>query len=216
MVLDGPCTFILGPDETVEESPAGLAHHFLEETRSYWQDWVRTLAIPFDWQEEVIRAAITLKLCTFEDTGAVMAALTTSIPESPHSGRTWDYRYCWLRDAYFVIQALNRLGATRTMEGYLHYIDQIVARSGVESLQPLYRISGDAMLRNAGSTRWRVPGDGPGPRGQPGGTADSARCVRLGDPGGEPAFLRPATDPAGQPGVLRAAGSPRRARCGDL
>src|SRR5258706_854775 len=152
MVLDGPWTFILGPDETVEESPAGLAHHFLEESRSYWQDWVRTLAIPFDWQEEVIRAAITLKLCTFEDTGAVMAALTTSIPEGPGSGRTWDYRYCWLRDAYFVIQALNRLGATRTMEGYLHSIDQIVARSGVESLQPLYRISGDADAAERGIT----------------------------------------------------------------
>ncbi|MFO1402882.1 MAG: glycoside hydrolase family 15 protein, partial [Steroidobacteraceae bacterium] len=58
----------------------------------------------------------------------------------------WDYRYCWLRDAYFVVQALNRLGATRTMEGYLHYIDHIVARSSVGDLQPLYRINGDAQL----------------------------------------------------------------------
>jgi GH15 family glucan-1,4-alpha-glucosidase len=143
VVLDGPCTFILGPDGTIEEAPSVLAHTFLEETRTYWQEWVRTLAVPFDWQEEVIRAAITLKLCTYEDTGAVMAALTTSIPESPNSGRNWDYRYCWLRDSYFVVQALNRLGATRTMEGYLHYIDHIVARSGVGDLQPLYGITGD-------------------------------------------------------------------------
>ncbi len=84
---------------------------------------MRSLAIPFEWQDAVIRAAISLKLCTYEDTGAVLAALTTSIPEAPGSGRNWDYRYCWLRDSYFVIQALNRLGATRTMEGYLRYID---------------------------------------------------------------------------------------------
>jgi GH15 family glucan-1,4-alpha-glucosidase len=143
IVLEQPLTFILGPDETVEETPAILAHTQLRETRHYWQDWVRTLAVPFDWQEAVIRAAITLKLCTYEDTGAVLAALTTSIPESPNSGRNWDYRYCWLRDSFFVIQALNRLGATRTMEAYLHFIDNIVARSSVGELQPLYSIKGD-------------------------------------------------------------------------
>jgi GH15 family glucan-1,4-alpha-glucosidase len=142
-VLEQPVTFILGPDETIEQAPAALARSFLDETRHYWQDWVRTLAIPFDWQAEVIRAAITLKLCTYEDTGAVLAALTTSIPECPGSQRNWDYRYCWLRDSYFVIQALNRLGATRTMEAYLHFIDHIVARSSVGELQPLYGISGD-------------------------------------------------------------------------
>ena len=146
IVIDEPLVFILGPDESLDESPRVLALRLLAETRTYWQEWVRTLAVPFDWQEEVIRAAITLKLCTYEDSGAVLAALTTSIPESPGSGRTWDYRYCWLRDAYFVVQALNRLGATRTMEGYLHYIDEIVARTGAGSLRPLYRITGDAPL----------------------------------------------------------------------
>ena len=143
VVLDSPLTFILGPDDSVAEAPSVLANRLLEETRGYWQDWVRTLALPFEWQEQVIRAAITLKLCTFEDSGAVLAALTTSIPESADSGRNWDYRYCWLRDAYFVIQALNRLGATRTMEGYLHYIDHLVSRAGGAELQPLYRITGD-------------------------------------------------------------------------
>ena len=96
---------------------------------TYWQEWVRTLAVPADWQDAVIRAAITLKLCTYEDTGAVLAALTTSIPEAANSARNWDYRYCWLRDSYFVIQTLNRLGATRTMEAYLHFIDHIIAAS---------------------------------------------------------------------------------------
>ena len=143
-VLTHPLAFIIGPDETLQEAPATLARSFLEETRAYWQDWVRTLAISFDWQEAVIRAAITLKLCTYEDSGAVVAALTTSIPESAESGRNWDYRFCWLRDSFFVLQALNRLGATRTMEAYLHYFDHILARSSDGDLQPLYTIRGDS------------------------------------------------------------------------
>ncbi len=146
IVLNQPLSFIIGVDETLDEAPGALALRFLQETRNYWQEWVRTLALPFDWQEAVIRSAITLKLCTFEDTGAVLAALTTSIPESANSGRNWDYRYCWLRDAYFVVQALNRLGATRTMEGYLHFIDHIVAQSSVGALRPVYPILAEGAL----------------------------------------------------------------------
>ena len=108
--LDRPITLMLGPDETVEDPMEDLGRQWLEHTRAYWLDWVRTLAIPFEWQEQVIRAAITLKLCTYEDTGAVMAALTTSIPEAAGTQRNWDYRYCWLRDSLFTVQALNRLG----------------------------------------------------------------------------------------------------------
>jgi len=140
--LDRPITLMLGPDETVEDPMEDLGRQWLEHTRAYWLDWVRTLAIPFEWQEQVIRAAITLKLCTYEDTGAVMAALTTSIPEAAGTQRNWDYRYCWLRDAFFVIQALNRLGATRTMEGFLRYIDEVAAKGENEALKPLYRLAG--------------------------------------------------------------------------
>lgn len=138
--------FVLGIDESITESLAGLCNRFLEETRSYWRDWTRELAIPFEWQAAVIRAAITLKLCSFEDTGAVVAALTTSIPEAANSGRNWDYRYCWLRDSYFTIHALNGLGATRTMEGYLRYIANVVAAAGSAPLQPVYGISGETDL----------------------------------------------------------------------
>ena len=141
-VVDSPVAFILGVDQTIEEPPQALAVSLLEDTREYWQDWVRGLWIPYDWQDAVIRAAISLKLCSYEDTGAVLAALTTSIPESPDSGRNWDYRYCWLRDAYFTIQALNRLGATRTMEGYLRFIDRVVAARGDSEIPPLFSIAG--------------------------------------------------------------------------
>jgi GH15 family glucan-1,4-alpha-glucosidase len=143
MILDAPVAFILAPDETVEESPLALGHSWLNQTREYWQEWIRGLAVPFDWQDAVIRAAITLKLCTYEDTGAVLAALTTSIPEIRGSQRNWDYRFCWLRDSFFVVQALNRLGATRTMEAFLRYLDQTVAGQPAADLQPLYGIAGE-------------------------------------------------------------------------
>ncbi|MGE5744707.1 MAG: glycoside hydrolase family 15 protein, partial [Gemmatimonadota bacterium] len=103
------------------------------------------LGIPFEWQDAVIRAAITLKLNAYEDTGAVIAAVTTSIPEAVDSGRNWDYRYCWLRDGYFVVNALNRLGATRTMERYLGYIVNVVAAAPEGRLLPVYGIGGRAV-----------------------------------------------------------------------
>src|ERR1019366_8517378 len=144
-VLDDTLAFILGPDETVHESVPMLAQRLLDSTREYWNDWVRSLAVPFEWQEAVIRAAITLKLCSYEDTGAIIAAITTSIPESANSGRNWDYRYCWIRDTYFTVQALNRLGATRTMEGYLRFIQNLTATPPLR-LQPCYGIDGNKEL----------------------------------------------------------------------
>jgi GH15 family glucan-1,4-alpha-glucosidase len=144
--LEDTVTLLLGADETVHEAPGEIGRRFLEETIQYWHEWVRFLGIPYEWQEAVIRAAITLKLNAYDDTGAIVAAMTTSIPESAGSGRNWDYRYCWLRDGYFVVNALNRLGATRTMERYLGYIVNIAANSGGERLQPVYGIDGRAEL----------------------------------------------------------------------
>jgi GH15 family glucan-1,4-alpha-glucosidase len=137
--LTHPVTVILGPDEPLEASVDGVAREFLERTRNYWLTWVRGLSIPLEWQSVIIRAAITLKLCQFEETGAIIAAHTTSIPEAPGTQRNWDYRFCWLRDAYFVISALNRLGATQTMEAYLNYITTIAV--DIEApLQPVYGV----------------------------------------------------------------------------
>jgi hypothetical protein len=143
--VEGDETLILGPDESVPGSVTELGRHMLAETITHWQEWVRSLAIPFEWQEAVIRAAITLKLNVFEDTGAIIAAMTTSIPEAADTERNWDYRYCWIRDAFFVVNALNRLGATRTMERYLSYIMNIVADAGDNQLKPMYGITGRAV-----------------------------------------------------------------------
>jgi len=144
--LEDSVTLLLGSDETVNEATGEVGRRFLEETTQYWREWVRNLGIPFEWQAAVIRAAITLKLNAFDDTGAIIAAMTTSIPEAAGSSRNWDYRYCWLRDGYFVVNALNRLGATRTMERYLGYIVNIAAHADGGPLQPVFGIDGRAEL----------------------------------------------------------------------
>jgi len=144
--IEDTVTLLLGPDETVHEAAGEVGRRFFEETAQYWREWVRILAIPYEWQEAVIRATITLKLNAYDDTGAIVAAMTSSIPEAAGSGRNWDYRYCWLRDGYFVVNALNRLGATRTMERYLGYIVNIAANAGGGPLQPVYGIDGRAEL----------------------------------------------------------------------
>lgn len=138
--LHGPVNLLFGPDETLAGGVEETAREFEEKTSLYWRRWTRRLALPLEWQEAVIRAAITLKLCQFEETGAIVAALTTSIPEAPHSGRNWDYRFCWLRDAFFVVRALNSLAEVGTMEDYLRWLYDVLRGSTGGHVQPLYGI----------------------------------------------------------------------------
>ncbi|NIX75091.1 glycoside hydrolase family 15 protein [Microvirga terricola] len=155
-VVERPMSLFFGEDEPLRSDADATAREFLDKTIDFWRDWVRSLSIPFDWQEAVIRAAITLKLCNFEETGAIVAALTTSVPEAPHTQRNWDYRYCWLRDAYFVIQALNRLGTTKTMEEYLTYITNIADDDEMQPEQkdmpPLFSITRSTALEEREAT----------------------------------------------------------------
>jgi GH15 family glucan-1,4-alpha-glucosidase len=118
----------------------------LDRTIAYWRAWTKHCNIPFEFQNEVIRSALALKLHIFEDTGAIIAGTTTSIPEGPEPGRTWDYRYCWLRDAYFVVTALNRLGQFDEMEQFIQYLQNIVSSEPSKILQPVYGIGGEKEL----------------------------------------------------------------------
>jgi GH15 family glucan-1,4-alpha-glucosidase len=144
--LEKALHFFLGPDEPFSGQLGHSVATMLHQTSDEWRAWVRGLAIPLEWQTVVIRAAITLKLCQHEETGAIVAALTTSIPEAPGSGRNWDYRYCWIRDAYYTVQALNRLGALDVLENYLSYLRNIVDASEDGFIQPLYAVSGEPKL----------------------------------------------------------------------
>jgi len=150
--LEHRVNLFFGVDEPLSDNPDTLAQTFFDQTLLYWQDWVRSLNVPFDWQDAVIRAAITLKLCSYEDTGAIVAALTTSVPEASGTVRNWDYRFCWLRDAFFTVNALNRLNATRTMEGFVRFVVDAAERDMEDGfIAPLFTIApgGDTTERVA-------------------------------------------------------------------
>jgi GH15 family glucan-1,4-alpha-glucosidase len=138
--------FVLAWGAPVEEALEPLCERFLRETVRYWQQWVKHCDVPPIYQEEVIRSALALKLHCYEDTGAIIAAMTTSIPEAPGSGRTWDYRYCWLRDAYYTLGAFRLLGHFEEREQFLQFLLNIAASAPALDLCPLYRIDGRTNL----------------------------------------------------------------------
>ena len=147
--------FVLAWGAPVEEALAPLCDRFLRETVRYWQQWVKHCNIPPLYQAQVIRSALALKLHCFEDTGAIVAAMTTSIPESPGSGRTWDYRYCWLRDAFYTLGAFRSLGQFEEREQFLNFLLNVAAASPELDLAPLYRIDGRSDLAEQTHPRWK-------------------------------------------------------------
>ncbi|MDX1918017.1 MAG: glycoside hydrolase family 15 protein [Candidatus Caenarcaniphilales bacterium] len=111
-------------------------------TKYYWQRWVQSCNIPAEYQKEVIRSALALKLMIYDDTGAVIASPTTSLPEVIGKERNWDYRYCWLRDAYFAINALTNLSRISEAEKFIDYIKSTLA-GNLSYIRPIYCIDGN-------------------------------------------------------------------------
>ena len=184
-------TLVLGPDETVHERRAGIGRRFIEETIAYWRDWVRRLAIPFEWQDEVIRAAITLQAQRLRRHRRDRRGDDHLDSRGAGSGRNWDYRYCWLRDAYFVVDALNRLGATDTMERYLRLHRQRRGRRrGRLRCSPSTASTARGARRGMVDVAAGLPRHGPGARRQPRLPPGAARRLRIGHPGGDARVLR--------------------------
>jgi GH15 family glucan-1,4-alpha-glucosidase len=152
--LTGRKHFVLSWGAPVEEPLESLCERFLGETVRYWQQWVKHCDIPPIFQNEVIRSALALKLHCFEDTGAIVAALTTSIPEAPGSGRTWDYRYCWLRDSYYTLGAFQLLGHFEEREQFLQFLINVASAAPDLDLAPLYRIDGKTDLTEQVLEQW--------------------------------------------------------------
>ncbi|MDH4275298.1 MAG: glycoside hydrolase family 15 protein [Gammaproteobacteria bacterium] len=153
---------VLSWGEPVAQPLVGLCENYLHETLRYWQRWVKHCNIPPMFQSEVIRSALALKLHCFEDTGAIIASMTTSIPESPGSGRTWDYRYCWLRDAYYALEAFRMLGHFEEREQFTRYLLNIASAHPELHLAPLYRVDGTSDLEEHILADWPgYGGDGP-------------------------------------------------------
>jgi len=116
---------------------------YLKKTIDYWRTWVQRCTIPDIYQKEVIRSALLLKLHQYEDTGAIIAAGTTSLPEAPGAGRNWDYRYFWVRDSFYTLNALNSIGHFEELDKYSHFI-QNIASTARHGYQPLYSITGES------------------------------------------------------------------------
>lgn len=140
--LSGTIYFGLTWGHAIEDDIVSVSRNFLEKTIHYWHTWVKHCTIPPYFQKETIRSALALKLHCYEDTGAILAALTTSLPEELNSERNWDYRHCWLRDAAFVLSAFHNLGHFEEMEGFLKYLLNIANSKEVlkEGLRPVYSL----------------------------------------------------------------------------
>lgn len=143
--VDEPLFLCLMPDESLKIPLNEMCMSYLEKTLGWWRSWIKNLTIPFEWQEQVIRSVITLKMANFEETGAIVSAMTTSIPRSPNNNQqNFDFRYCWLREAQSIVHTLRLIGATTTMEAYLHFLSNIVAdfcENSNNPIQPVFGIS---------------------------------------------------------------------------
>jgi GH15 family glucan-1,4-alpha-glucosidase len=138
--IDGP-----GPRPYSEEE----ARRLFIDTTSFWGRWVGQSRYRGRWREMVDRSALTLKLLTYQPTGAIVAAATTSLPEQLGGERNWDYRFTWIRDASFSMYALLRLGFTEEAAAFMNWLtDRFRERKGggAEPLQIMYGIDGRAEL----------------------------------------------------------------------
>ncbi|MFC1226588.1 glycoside hydrolase family 15 protein [Pedobacter sp. BG31] len=144
-VLNEPKYLVMTYGQNLEAPIVSTAENFLRETISYWRLWIKHSSIAGFYQPFVIRSALVLKIHQYEDTGAIIAASTTSLPESPGSTRNWDYRYCWLRDSHYVLTSLNHIGHFEEMERYFNYLSDISRAEDVR-YQPLYGIAGERQI----------------------------------------------------------------------
>jgi GH15 family glucan-1,4-alpha-glucosidase len=117
----------------------------LERTKIYWLDWSQQTPTYKKFDKEIKRSAITLKLLSYDKTGAVLAAATTSLPETIGGVRNWDYRFCWIRDASMVIKVVSELGHKNIAKRYLQFIIDLIPDKD-EKLQIMYGINREKKL----------------------------------------------------------------------
>ncbi len=139
-ILNEPKYLVLTYGIPLEAPIMPTSEAFLERTVRYWREWITSTSIGSFHQDRIIRSALVLKIHQYEDTGAIIAAATTSLPEFDQSTRNWDYRYCWMRDTYYTLTAFNNIGHFEELKQYFNYIEN-VTKSEKDRFQPLYKIN---------------------------------------------------------------------------
>lgn len=145
ITLEGNAYFLLGYHEKLMKQSLDRTYLKFQRTKTYWMNWSEKTTKYEYYNKEILRSAITLKTLTFERSGAVLAAATTSLPETIGEARNWDYRFCWIRDASMVIKVMAGLGHTKSANDFLQFILNIIPDKN-EKIQIMYGINGEKEL----------------------------------------------------------------------
>ncbi len=143
--LQGDHFLFLSYHDKVQVPDLDLVDLMLQRTRSYWMLWAASTHLPNEFREEVLRSALVLKMLQFAPTGAILAAATTSLPETIGEQRNWDYRFCWLRDASMTVAVLHRIGHPAMATGFIDWMLRTVPTKD-DSLQIMYGLRGGKIL----------------------------------------------------------------------
>ena len=143
--LDKKIFFCVSYNEKINIPSFESIYFEFEKTKVYWLNWTNKNPYFKNYGDQINRSAITLKLLTFEKTGAVLAAATTSIPETIGEVRNWDYRFCWIRDASMVIKIITKLGHVNIVNNFIDFIVNLIPNKN-EKLQIMYGINGEKIL----------------------------------------------------------------------
>ncbi len=137
--------FLVGYHEKLFVPTLKMAFLEHERTKVYWLNWMERTTSFNSYDKQIARSAMTLKLLSYDKTGAILAAVTTSLPETIGEVRNWDYRFCWIRDASMVIKVMSSLGHKNIAKRYLKFVINLIPDKD-EKLQIMYGINGEKKL----------------------------------------------------------------------
>jgi GH15 family glucan-1,4-alpha-glucosidase len=143
--IEEDCFFVISYHQKLLRQDIETVHLDLQRTRVYWLEWVQRTVRYKQYRETIIRSALTLKLLSFQESGAILAAITTSLPEHIGGTRNWDYRFCWIRDASMIITVLTSTGHYNVAERFLRFILDVIPYKD-EKVQVMYGIRGEKRL----------------------------------------------------------------------
>jgi alpha,alpha-trehalase len=145
IILTDDAFFLISYNQKILRQDVEHSYLKLQRTKVYWLNWSERTYMFAQYNQEIRRSALALKLLSYDKSGAVLAAVTTSLPEAIGEIRNWDYRYCWLRDASMVIKVMTRLGHSNVARKYMDFLIDIIPDKD-EKIQIMYGINGERKL----------------------------------------------------------------------